>query len=97
RDLHSFPPRRSSDLCPVLIAQAGGLLKSLIVVNPERTSIHREETCAVMAHGRVPLKAFDVDRVHTERNAIQLGFFPGDRKRNRRDRKSTRLNSSHLV
>jgi hypothetical protein len=53
------------------------------MVNSENTAICGEETRPIMSHRRIPLETLDICGAHSKGNAVQLGFRPGDRKRNR--------------
>src|SRR5205823_2533004 len=67
-----------------LISEIRCLLEVLVMVDSEDASARWEEARLVMPHGCVPLEAPDICRAEANRNAIQLGFWPSDRKSNRR-------------
>src|SRR5205807_4700398 len=91
RDLHSFPTRRSSDL--ERRAEIG-----LDEHEPADGGGHRKE-----GHGHPP--AADLGTMRTEpgaeieddRELRELRWLDADERPEPQDRKSTRLNSSHLV
>src|SRR5205807_4371396 len=84
-DLHSFPTRRSSDLSRV-VTRLG-----LVLVSPRRHPAVRSTRPRTFLHARRRNRA-PARRAHTRRDDHALG-----RDRRQQDRKSTRLNSSHLV
>ena len=93
RDLNSFPGRRSSDLR----VDAGGL--DVLVLDDQRldTIDHRIHLAGIVTHGfdRCARLAGDTG---TDIDDIGFGIDAfTDRQFDNRDRKSTRLNSSHVV
>src|SRR5205807_4754919 len=92
----SFPTRRSSDLKPQNVPWA--------VLDRSATSVSRRLVDEVEATGYFlapqRIASYDEGRALLRRgNALAVLVIPRDfaRDRERRDRKSTRLNSSHLV
>src|SRR5690606_41927155 len=87
RDLHSFPTRRSSDLAA--FADQG---QGFATLDVEGHAIH---------HPRPAAAGFELDgQVADFNHVFGLGHFTSSDRRHhappRRDRKSTRLNSSHV-
>ena len=54
------------------------------MVDPKNTAIIGKVARSVVAHRRVPLKAFYIRCAQPKRDAIQLRFVPSNRKSNRR-------------
>src|SRR5205814_10427824 len=92
RDLHSFPTRRSSDLWATAVAKAlSSPLRVEILRSVDATgSASPSEVAAGSSHS-LPSVAYHV------RELAAVGLLKRGRTRQvRGDRKSTRLNSSHL-
>src|SRR5207248_4187349 len=95
RELHSFPTRRSSDLCLIATAgivsgQAGGLYTAVVYVPAKSFKITKGTPCfydtpsEAMGHNK---------RAFCAKCGSRL--FGGITDEGQGDRKSTRLNSSH--
>src|SRR5205814_6819373 len=85
RILRSFPTRRSSDLQPLHDDERSPAQQEVVHRGPRRGSQGRAETAPRRGESRsIPLS--------NRRNSAGSGGAAADR----RDRKSTRLNSSHL-
>src|SRR5205807_5886807 len=91
RHLHSFPTRRSSDLGMVLdlCCGIGGDLAALGAVVDRVVGVDHDETHAVCARHNA-----GVYDVHAD---VVVADVADVRTASAADRKSTRLNSSHLV
>src|SRR5205807_6854297 len=96
RDLHPFPTRRSSDLHPMpMILRSSGALEivgkpgTLLGLFPDPE----------LSDDTIDLEPGDVMVVYTDGVTDSPGFEAGtgERRLSEVDRKSTRLNSSHLV
>src|SRR5207244_8847904 len=92
-DLHSFPTRRSSDLADADWRVARRVLRTLFHLTYVRGGMNHGMPGEVEASLATAVEHVDLRRVaDAEERAVQ-----GDRGRKTRDRKSTRLNSSHQI
>src|SRR5947207_1542043 len=89
RHLHSFPTRRSSDLRPFSTAST-----SKCTEQPTRSSTSAPLVC--VTRSRQYARSSSVSRWSAPRRKISIASA-SPRMLSRRDRKSTRLNSSHTV
>src|SRR5690606_40460728 len=86
RDLHSFPTRRSSDLCaPPCRCPRGTIV--------DHELFNRSQFDVDLAAARSPARVFKKALQHAD--AVLKARFEGQRDIHK-DRKSTRLNSSHV-
>src|SRR5690606_41091205 len=91
--LHPFPTRRSSDLEPQPAALVDDRIRLRLLEQPALIGAVKIALAVDCRHSI----AVDIDGAVTHRLAINLGKSSEDRHAGlRRDRKSTRLNSSHV-
>src|SRR5690606_40088511 len=93
-DPHSFPTRRSSDLQGVTMEDLAEDLKA--VLDAENTTI-----CSMIGHsmgGYITLAFAEKYATRLDKFGLfhSSAFADNDEKKEARDRKSTRLNSSHV-